>query len=498
MELERITVRLRQRNGWEAMDLGLRLAIQHAGAVWGAWWAVTLPVTLVVWGACWSNPGVALLILWWIKPVADRFVLHVLAQAIFDEVPSVARTLGAWRQILRCGLWAALLWRRWDPARAFHQPIAQLEQQTGRAAAQRRRALGRNAWVQAVWLSFVCRLFVVALFAGIAVLIVIFMPEGMQDDNAPGGLWEGLSNWSWADNLTSYALLSLTEPFYVAAGFALYLNRRVQIEGWDVELALRGINARVAALARGGLPALLLGCCLALPLLTVPSALQAEEALGEQTQQEAKDPAREIKAVLAGPDFGSTRDVGSWRYIPDQEREQSRANLGWLKRWFDLVAHASQFIAWAATAIALIALLRFALLTWGRDARTQPQGWRAPEVLFGLAIAPQSLPDDLPAAARALAVTGDVRGALSLLYRGTLSQLVHRHELRLSEGDTEHDTLRRAAMVLGSDASALFARLVQAWQLAAYAARPIPPDTAVQLCNDWAVQFGASGPGGTP
>ncbi len=29
------------------------------------------------------------------------------------------------------------------------------------------------------------------------------------------------------------------EPFYVAAGFAMYLNRRVELEAWDVEQELR-------------------------------------------------------------------------------------------------------------------------------------------------------------------------------------------------------------------------------------------------------------------
>jgi hypothetical protein len=29
------------------------------------------------------------------------------------------------------------------------------------------------------------------------------------------------------------------EPFYVAAGFAMYLNRRVELEAWDIEQELR-------------------------------------------------------------------------------------------------------------------------------------------------------------------------------------------------------------------------------------------------------------------
>ena len=46
------------------------------------------------------------------------------------------------------------------------------------------------------------------------------------------------------DDAFAYAAAVLVlEPFYVAAGFALYLNRRTLLEGWDIEVALRRIAA---------------------------------------------------------------------------------------------------------------------------------------------------------------------------------------------------------------------------------------------------------------
>ena len=38
--------------------------------------------------------------------------------------------------------------------------------------------------------------------------------------------------------------MSLIAPFYVAGGFALYLNRRSELEGWDIEICLRRLLAR--------------------------------------------------------------------------------------------------------------------------------------------------------------------------------------------------------------------------------------------------------------
>jgi hypothetical protein len=33
------------------------------------------------------------------------------------------------------------------------------------------------------------------------------------------------------------------EPYYVAAGFGMYLNRRAELEAWDIEQELRRVFA---------------------------------------------------------------------------------------------------------------------------------------------------------------------------------------------------------------------------------------------------------------
>jgi hypothetical protein len=35
------------------------------------------------------------------------------------------------------------------------------------------------------------------------------------------------------------AAVGMLEPFYVAAGFGLYINRRVELEAWDIEQEFR-------------------------------------------------------------------------------------------------------------------------------------------------------------------------------------------------------------------------------------------------------------------
>ena len=72
-----------------------------------------------------------------------------------------------------------------------------------------------------------------------ASLLYWFAPRGQEPD-----LFEMLSSQGEALHAlifaaaTAIAVLFL-EPFYVAAGFALYVNRRVELEAWDVEQELR-------------------------------------------------------------------------------------------------------------------------------------------------------------------------------------------------------------------------------------------------------------------
>ena len=40
------------------------------------------------------------------------------------------------------------------------------------------------------------------------------------------------------------AAVAFLEPLYVAAGFGMYLNRRVELEAWDIEQEFRRAQPR--------------------------------------------------------------------------------------------------------------------------------------------------------------------------------------------------------------------------------------------------------------
>jgi hypothetical protein len=113
------------------------------------------------------------------------------------------------------------------------------EGQRGTAAKNRRRQLLKDKQSQALGMHLVFANLEFVLLIGVIALASWLVPG---DDHRPW--FEALSS---SDSTTSSLLVSLAyagvvlllEPFYVAAGFAMYLNRRVELEAWDIEQEFR-------------------------------------------------------------------------------------------------------------------------------------------------------------------------------------------------------------------------------------------------------------------
>jgi hypothetical protein len=199
----------------------------------------------------------------------------------------------------------------------------------------------------------------------------------------------------------------------------------------------------------------------------------------------------EVREVLKAPEFQEYKESGTWAYRGNRsERKPTGVDLGFWAKLGQLLASVQEFLQWTLAALAVIGLV-YLLQRWMPRWLDAPRAaYRPPDALFGLALAPESLPDDVAAAAAALVREGRLREALSLLYRGALSVLVHRNHVALAEGDTEGDCVRAARKALPENAAEYFARLVQTWTGAAYAGRLPDAARAESLCRDWAPHFG--------
>ncbi|HET7698646.1 MAG TPA: hypothetical protein VFK57_23220 [Vicinamibacterales bacterium] len=239
MQLDTLAVRLRPRTALEGADLGVRLCQSAARSVYGCYAMVALPVIVLGLAsyeiAAWL-PG---FVIWWAKPWLDRTVLFVLSRAAFGQPTRPVDVWGAqravwWRQ---CAFtWTA---RRLSPWRTLTEPIYQLEGFSILGARQRMRVIRNRIAGPALMITSVFSLAEIALWLAACSLVFWFAPAGRAPQFEALVMGEAPA-WLMLSIPIGYALAVLfVEPFYVAAGFGMYLNRRAELEAWDIEQEFR-------------------------------------------------------------------------------------------------------------------------------------------------------------------------------------------------------------------------------------------------------------------
>jgi len=244
MRVEGLAVTLRPRSQSEACDLGLALVREQAASIWRCY----APVFAVVAALALCTVEVAswlpFLIVFWLKPWLDRTLLFVMSRAVFGESTRWADLWRARRQVFGGQLLRTLLWRRVSPWRAYTQPVEQLEGQTGGRRRKRVALLlndNRGA-ATALQVAFVHA-------EGVMTYAVLALVWWMAPDDSRSDVFNWIINpeahaagrlgLDLALATTYMGVVLFLEPFYVAAGFAMYLNRRVVLEAWDIEQEFR-------------------------------------------------------------------------------------------------------------------------------------------------------------------------------------------------------------------------------------------------------------------
>jgi hypothetical protein len=511
VQLEDLTLNLRSRAPWEAIDLGFGLVRRHWKAIYGAWMVSVLPFFLFVYVALQDLMWLAPIVFWWFKPLYDRVVLHVLSRAIFDDPPSLRETLSALPGLLRTGALAQLtLLRIPNFTRSFNLPVWQLEGLRGKARRRRQGVLQMRARSYAVWLTLVCVGFEIIAWLSIYALIWMFLPPHVEFDLPDFMFEEQPEYWvALVQGVFYFLVVTLIEPLYVAGGFTLYLNRRTQLEGWDIEITFRRLARRLAALRENAAPAfaaLAFGALLMLgsPQPVLADAAAVEKPLGEEVAETRLPPERSaeiIKQVLASQDFGHTETVMRWRLKERDSDDKNQREDGpeidpGLESLFENFARVMSTITEAAlwfllgVAILLLIIYRDRWLHLFTRHRRVTGDYTPPESLFGLDLRAESLPADIAAEARRLWGEGRHRAAMSLLYRGALATLVNRERLELHDSHTEGDILELARRALTDERHAYLAELTAIWQLIAYAHREPDLRRSGELLARWNRHFG--------
>nr|WP_222622371.1 DUF4129 domain-containing protein [Ramlibacter albus] len=232
-------------------------------------------------------------------------------------------------------------------------------------------------------------------------------------------------------------------------------------------------------------------------LLALAIALAAAQAVATDppAREEVRRAAQEVRSH---PDLGGPQKERTLRFKSSDKPRQSgdTSGLRWLAELLRWISETSRLLVWVGGAV-LVALVLVGLWRWRREhadwaGRT---GEALPSHVQNLDIRPESLPADIGAHAARLWQAGESRTALSLLYRGALSRLVHGHAVPIRAASTEGECLALVRSRLDAPKVMFFTRLVLAWQQSVYGGRLVGAEEALALCSEFDVLLakGAAG-----
>jgi len=490
LNLDKIQVSASIRSGWQALDLGFLMA--------RAWWKPltaasllpTLPLFIVLLILFPQDPLWAAMIVWWLKPFWERLPLFVASRLLFQES---AGTVSSMKSLVLKDSLPWLLWRRFSVQRAFDAPVTVLEGLKGAQRRNRIRVLHGKYSDVALGNQFVCFCFELLLFFGIIILIDFFTPEKMGLE-----LYNSFNELSlvgeWIYTLSAFGAMILVIPFHVMAGFALYLNRRIELEAWDIEISFRNLASRKQnAIQRAtGIVSML--------LLVGLIGIMHPDPASAAVRHNQESAAELINEVMAGADYGQEKTVRKWRFKEwgeeNEENEESSFPQWMIEflQWWEENVDRGDGLGSAADWLKILLIVVFVglllyLLRRYRGPLGSLIGGKAveapPQVLFGLDVSPESLPADVPVQVMELWGQGNVREALGLLYRASLSRLIDKHKLAFRASHTEAECAQLVREQGIVSLSEYFTQLTRVWRRLAYGHQQPPLEMVELLCKTW-------------
>lgn len=537
MKIDNIIAEIRPRGKWESVDLGVALVQHSYKQIILAWCLTVVPLMLLILGGAYawysmeslhvnaSSSGLyslfyvplPFLLTWWLKPVFERVPLFVLSRTLFGETPKTGELVLLWIKTFFSGWWLFLVVRRIGLHRSFTMPVFVLEGKKGYQFKQRLRVLDKGLG-GAASLTMACSLLFLITQFSLFSLYLMLAANGFSAD----GLGDGIALvtdallYDLMDKNTVFPLLialafymgvvSLLTPFYVGAGFALYINERTVIEGWDIELAFKRMSERLATKNRGKskiLFAFFIALFLSLGSLPQASAASTEEenkadVVEIKTAADSSDAvvfqeddvvrnadSMEVEDIMKDQDFNL--EVNEQKVYKDKPKEEKNSS-DWSALWEGLAFLFRWLLILGGVALLIYLIVKNKhLFRSGKKIRksmAKKEATKARSVL-GMDITPESLPKDLLQEVRQAWQREDFQLALSLLYRGSLLWMVERQGLPILESDTEQDCVRRLSLIKDAEKSDYFTDLTGLWMSLAYGKQLPPIDAIDHLTQHW-------------
>ncbi len=528
MDLNKLCIEARTRNQWEAIDLGVLLTKQLWRPLFVSW-AVPVIITYLILILVFSiSSWWPYFIIWWLKPLWDRLPLYIVSRALFGEVISAKEALSKIVSLYKIDLLPWITYRRFNISRSLDMPVTILEGLTSQARSKRLFAITRSNTHAASWLTIICLHIEQFLALAIFSFAVLLVPDEFQLNFLSLALDEEETTSSILFFL-SIITMCLIAPFYTVAGFCLYINRRIHIEAWDVEIRFRHLAKQQASNRKKTIqPSSLLGTvflCAVLGLANFsPNDAYADDnqpytpLLEEQNNEDQNGDITEqtttnntiketIIQVLNGEEFHTKKTIGRWQLKKTTTKDNTKKIPNWFIRfiewWESLFSDREKekkenidwnlaaflwILVWAAV-IGIIAYFIYQFKDYrpkfSSSKSTEPQPAEPPKVLFGLDVRQENLPDDVPSEVLALWHNQDHRGALGLLYRAILAHLMHEFNVKFRESYTEGECLNVAYASIEPATYSYLADITLCWQNLAYGHILPSSESITALCKRW-------------
>jgi hypothetical protein len=481
------TLALRRRSPWEAADAGLLL--------WRNNVIFLLPFFALPFWVCAfgfrmlpENPRLwSWLALWFLKPLFDRPVLHVVSVRFFEKDSGTGRLLqGLGKHIFR-GLPGDLLWRRFSPLRSVMMPLRMLEHLKGRDIRKRKRNLAKGGLYFCVFLT-VWGMILEAVLLGGEILFFFIMIDMIQADyfSSLGDFFTRSEIFFFAAWCLNYILV---ESVYVCMGFGLYINSRVEVEGWDLEILFRKLTggrkkktilagALLFCLASGWVPPVRAHA----EDLSPPPGEAAFSAAG-MADFGSGAPLETLREIFASGDFGGPRE--GWEIRLKNRGDRREPAEFDLAPWMETIRRAAAFTLRLMLILGIGGLGVFCV----RQAHKHPGGKAAAPAgrqTSGRFGSPGESPESLLEKARRWYGRGDIRRAWGCCLAALLESWTRYRALCFPPEATEYECLAliRAAGAPGE--AAAFTAFVNRWAALAYGGKPPPEGSfaeALDLCQ---------------
>ncbi|MCK5917363.1 MAG: hypothetical protein KAG34_03005 [Cocleimonas sp.] len=197
-----------------------------------------------------------------------------------------------------------------------------------------------------------------------------------------------------------------------------------------------------------------------------------------------------IADIVNSADLKANKKSTTWR-IKEFDFETSNETPEWIETLSLIFASIIEYALWILLFIAILMLYvtRHHWLHLFSVEKDEKEAYQAPDVLFGMDVREESLPDDLVGEVKLLWQQQKARESLSLLYRGALVHLINQEKLPLENSHTEGDILKLSKKTVADNKQDYLSQLTAQWQLIAYAHRN-PEDEAMEwLFRHWQQDF---------